>query len=406
MNLNEKEIKKIKALHVITKMPICIFDSHFNCIKNYCSDKKVIFSYDFSCIDISSIGVWYCYGVFNEVFISMPYKDVIITMGPFLTNRISNTKKEKIIQVLITKNMIKINNKEEYLRYYNSLSVYSLGDIRDFIIVLGSLFNIDLEQNYSNSLHTQVHQNDLQIKKDFFKSAKTDFILSEKYMFYYENKILELVSYGDLEVLKCGIANIGCSVIPNLSNNSIRSEKDYTIVILEKLSSLSIQVGKDIISTIKLRDFYIKKVESQKTLAQILSVRDSAIIHFTKKLYGLHNAKYSPLVISMIQYINLKIYDSFKISEVAEHFFMSESAVRRKFKREVGMSIKEYVNRRKIMISKVFLKANIPISEISRRLGYFDPSHFHKVFKAIEGVTPIQFQKSSAYNKYITNDLE
>lgn len=95
MNLNEKEIKNIKALHVITKMPICIFDSRFNCIKNYCSDKKVIFSYDFSFIDISSIGVWYCYGVFNEVFISLPYKDVIITMGPFLTNHISNTKKRE-----------------------------------------------------------------------------------------------------------------------------------------------------------------------------------------------------------------------------------------------------------------------------------------------------------------------
>lgn len=304
------------------------------------------------------------------------------------------------------KNMIKINSKEEYLRYYNSLSVYSLGDIRDFIIILGSLFNINLEQNYSNSLHTQVHQNELQIKKDFFKSAKTDFIQSEKYMFYYENKILELVSYGDLEVLKHGIANIGCSVIPNLASNSIRSEKDYTIVILEKLSSLSIQVGKDIISTIKLRDFYIKKVESQKTLAQILTVRDSAIIHFTKKLYDLHNDNYSPLIVSMIQYINLKIYDSFKISELAKHFFMSESAVRRKFKSEVGMSIKEYVNRRKIMISKVFLKSNIPISEISRRLGYFDSSHFYKVFKAIEGVTPVQFQKNSAYNNYINNDLE
>lgn len=83
----------------------------------------------------------------------------------------------------------------------------------------------------------------------------------------------------------------------------------------------------------------------------------------------------------MIQYINLKVYDSFKTTELAKHFFMSESAVRRRFKKEVGMSITEYVNKRKIIISKIFLLADIPISEISKRLGFFDPSHFIEYLK-------------------------
>lgn len=68
---------------------------------------------------------------------------------------------------------------------------------------------------------------------------------------------------------------------------------------------MAIHVVKDIIDTIRLRDFYIRKVESQKNLAQILAVRDSAIIHFAKELHEFSNVKYSPLTLSMYIQINL-----------------------------------------------------------------------------------------------------
>ncbi len=46
-------------------------------------------------------------------------------------------------------------------------------------------------------------------------------------------------------------------------SSSLKTEKNYTIIILEKLASLVIQVGKDILSVIKLRNYYIRKVEEQ-----------------------------------------------------------------------------------------------------------------------------------------------
>ena len=43
----------------------------------------------------------------------------------------------------------------------------------------------------------------------------------------------------------------------------------------------------------------------------------------------------------------------------------------------------------------MFLQVYIPISEISKRLGFFNPSHFYIIFKNIEGITPKQFQNRS-----------
>ena len=154
--------------------------------------------------------------------------------------------------------------------------------------------------------------------------------------------------------MKQGVAKIGCSVIPTWHNDSVRTEKNYTIVILEKLSSLALHMGKDVLETIRIREFYIKKLEQKEKLVDVLAVRDSAIIHFTKELHNLANSAYSPFILSVIQYINLKIYGPYKTSDVAKHFFLSESALRRHFKREVHMSITEYANQRKIAISKFF----------------------------------------------------
>lgn len=191
---------------------------------------------------------------------------------------------------------------------------------------------------------------------------------------------MNLVSQGDLEKLKSGLAELGTSVFPILTSSSLQTEKNYTITILEKLSSLAIQMGKDILSVIKLRNYYIRKLEKQEDFMGGLVTRDSAIIHFTKELHGVSVRAKSSLIQCVLQYINLKIYDSIKISKLAEQFYLSESSLRRKFKEEVGMSVNEYINHRKIEESKMMLQSGIPIGEISKRLSFYDLSHFYKTF--------------------------
>lgn len=318
MELTDKDFKKVKALHVTTKIPVYISDLKFNRIRTYCSDTQYHFSYDFSHHQIPETYVWFDYGLFHEIFISFRYKDSIVTMGSFLTGRILKSQFESFLNrpEMIRKSH---SEKKEYLKYYQSLPIYSLGDIRDFIVLLSSVFDIDFEQLYSADLHKQVYQNELKLKDECL-NIDYNYLPPEKYSFYYENQILNLVISGDITALKQGIADIGCSVIPSSTGDNTRAEKNYTIVILEKLSSLAIHAGKDILDAIRLRDFYIKKLEIQTTLIEVLAIRDCAIIHFTKELHGLSDKKYSPLIISVIQYINLKIYDSFKIPELAKHF--------------------------------------------------------------------------------------
>ena len=204
-----------------------------------------------------------------------------------------------------------------------------------------------------------------------------------------------LVSQGDIQLLKSGLTELGTSVLPILTSSSLKTEKNYTVIILEKLASLAIQVGKDIVSVIRLRNFYIKKVEEQTEFVGVLATRDSAIIHFTEELHGVSNQARTSLIRCVLQYINLKIYDNIKVTELAKQFYLSESALRSRFKEEIGVPINEYVNKRKIEESKMMIWSGIPAGEIARRLSFYDLSHYYRTFKKYTGVTPQQFRDTN-----------
>ena len=105
---------------------------------------------------------------------------------------------------------------------------------------------MDLEDVYSKGLHEQVAQNQLELVRKSSEDTVYDTFRVERYTFDYENKIMNLVSQGDIELLKSGLVELGTSVLPILTSSSLKTEKNYTIIILEKLArSEERRVGKE-----------------------------------------------------------------------------------------------------------------------------------------------------------------
>ena len=281
MNLDERDLKKIKSLHVMLKMPIWILEKETNkVLKSYESIYKHPISYGFKEKNISEETVQFYSGILNEIFLCLWYKDIKIVIGAFRINNVTRADFSHVYNNMDDENKKNLSETECW-EYYEALPVYPLGDIRDYLILLGFLFDMDLEDIYSEGLHEQVAKNKLELEKKPSEEEVYDTFRVERYTFYYENKIMNLVSQGDIQLLKSGLTELGTSVLPILTSSSLKTEKNYTVIILEKLASLAIQVGKDIVSVIRLRNFYIKKVEEQTEFVGVLATRDSAIIHFT-----------------------------------------------------------------------------------------------------------------------------
>lgn len=103
---------------------------------------------------------------------------------------------------------------------------------------------------------------------------------------------------------------------------------------------------------------------------------------------------YSDVVKNAIKYIEMHFYMPVTIEELAEKMCMSKYYFARLFKKSTGYSPYEYLIVTRLNYSKELLKTTeMPISEIALKSGFGSPSHYIKVFKQKEGLTPLAFRR-------------
>ena len=117
--------------------------------------------------------------------------------------------------------------------------------------------------------------------------------------------------------------------------------------------------------------------------------------HFPLERSELINA--SPLVRSVIGYIEENLSISLTVPEIASALYLSESKIRGAFRNEMGLPIGAYVD------DMVFIKAKQllsdpqnTISSVSAALGFCDQFYFARRFKERFGVTPSKFKKQNS----------
>ena len=382
--------KLIKSVHILTHLPVYVFNEQFQLENLYVSDRVYVLPYDFKayCGGLNQPLPFVFSGALEEVFISYSYPGTILIIGPFTTLHLTEDLIKERIHSYTARSAIWPN----LFSYLKHLPFFSLGDVRDFLIHLNYLFTGKADCPYSEDLHLQVEQNKILFDEKKLEDCDWRVFQPEYYTYRYEEQLLALVREGNTQKLQKSLALLSNSIIPASTKKPLRSEKNYTIVVLEKLAALAIQSGHDIITIYQLRDYYIQLLEEKSQLIDVLYVRDFAIIHFTQLFHDNVNKNYSPVTQSIIQYIGLNLYTSLNLKEISKKFFISETALCSRFKKETGFSVIAYIHYRKINESKLLLKAGLPPTEVAANLHYYDYSHFSRTFKKFTGISPKEFQ--------------
>ena len=99
--------------------------------------------------------------------------------------------------------------------------------------------------------------------------------------------------------------------------------------------------------------------------------------------------KYSPEVLTAIEYINSSLSVQLDVDEIAAKAHVSVSTLTKKFKNEIGMTVSVYIDRA-IMKEAAFLLryTDMTIQEISERFEFCYQSYFSKRFKDFHCITP------------------
>lgn len=102
----------------------------------------------------------------------------------------------------------------------------------------------------------------------------------------------------------------------------------------------------------------------------------------------------STLVEKIQKYIVLNIHKDITREEIAAAVYMNPDYVARLFKQKTGLTLNAYIVQKRIGLAKQLLaNTDISVGDISSDLGYSSFSHFTKLFKSSEGITPSEYRK-------------
>lgn len=97
----------------------------------------------------------------------------------------------------------------------------------------------------------------------------------------------------------------------------------------------------------------------------------------------------------VIHYINNNLTEHLSLDIIQEACFVNKYYLSHLFRDLTGMTVVEYINHKRILMSKSLLQAGMNATKVAHECGFNDYSNFYKKFKQSTGLSPAQYKKSS-----------
>lgn len=221
-----------------------------------------------------------------------------------------------------------------------------------------------------------------------------------KKMYKTERNLIHYVSQGNKEMALKVIDDDDYSWINELNrfpDNPIRNVKNLGVILNTLLRKAIESSGVDEYFIHTISENYALRIENILTVRQMINLRNEMIKEYCDIVNKHNSLAYSELISKAITYIKLNFRKDIGLTLVAKELFIHPTHLAKKFKKETGKTVSEYINEVRIKEAQFIIKVTeIKIEDIAYHVGYNDKKYFSKTFKKITGVSPSEYRK---YNK-------
>jgi len=150
-------------------------------------------------------------------------------------------------------------------------------------------------------------------------------------------------------------------------------------------------LGKQLIDLHELmcdeRVFLIEKEEMfLKVVSTFIKKYADSFIPFEKLISS------KPIIDAIVEYINDNLAYEILVSDLSKMANFSLYYFIRVFKKEIGLTPKEYLIQQRIKKARELIIKELPLAQIAQECGFYDQSHMIKYFKAYTGLNPSIYQ--------------
>lgn len=93
----------------------------------------------------------------------------------------------------------------------------------------------------------------------------------------------------------------------------------------------------------------------------------------------------------IFEYIDAHLEEKLSLSSLADHFFLDANTLSRKFKRQVGMTVCDYIRKKRLALTRVKISRGVSATQAGATSGFSDYSSFYRAFKNEYGISPREF---------------
>ena len=315
-----------------------------------------------------------------------------LLVGPTISSEID----EKSINSIIKKFDILIKYKGSLINYYNNIVIMDFNSFIDAgLLLYHSIYHDKLDLTNIVNIDKLLIDVELKDRKAFYISnskKRRNGRLHHSQEF--ERKLLKHITEGNLEEVieffKCTAfdGELGIN-----SKNPLRNLKNIFISYTSIVSRATIENGLAWEVSLTLTDFYFEAVEDLNTIKDINELFLKMILDYTEHVNKVKMFNYSSAILKCQKYIFEHLYDKISLSKLADYSSMNPCYLSHLFKKEVGISISDYMQKERIEESKkLILSGKKSLVDIYVPLGFIDQSHFSKTFKKFVGITPKEYK--------------
>jgi AraC-like DNA-binding protein len=330
----------------------------------------------------------------NFIFIRINNQEFIkgtLIIGPSIEKKISQDMVMQLVHIFNSNITIK-----DLTTYFDSVPVYNkLLFIHIGLLLHYMIFNEKLD------MHTFWEKNKI-LNESSYPLLDPDIYISTKrqnhsndYNIALEEQFFSAITEGNKEkLIKYAYSfpqeNAGISS----KKNQLRNQKNNGIIAITLATRYAIKGNLPSEIAFSLSDLYIQKIEQIDNVYAVNRLIEEALCTFADSVKEYNEKQYSKKINMCLDYIAKNIYNDITVNALANYIQTNPSYLSDIFKKEVGIPLKQYIQRERIEEAKRILTlTQYPVSTICHMLNFHDQSYFIKVFKKFTNTTPKQYRE-------------
>lgn len=318
-------------------------------------------------------------------------RQYLLMIGPVFPSKISL----QYIREALEQRESSLQMQRQLLRILTEVPVQSMEVLRQYARMLHYSITeemISVEEIYLQESEPQVPQRELEWEE------KTEEVVSADRMQQAERILLKAVKEGTTDYKKIMHEALkGNSTYLSETGDALRDAKNTLLMFGVLCNRAAIEGGVSVHLAREMERQKVQEIENCTTTVQLMKVHEKMLDDYIKQVREVQNhTQISKGIQDACGYIKAHVLESPDMEEIAAAVGYTPYYFSKKFFREMGIRVTDYMKIARIEHAKILLvTSRKSIQDISDMLHFGTRSYFGKVFQEIVGVSPAVYREQA-----------